>query len=53
MSTGASQEKQSTPASKQVKDGDFENTYNTPPASLGDSGKISPNSSSRGKQGNS
>lgn len=51
MSTGASKEKQSTPMSKQVKDGNFENTYNTPPASIGESGKISPNSSNRGKQG--
>lgn len=51
MSTGASKEKQETPTSKQVKDGDFENTYNVKPASIG-SGQISPNSSKRGKQGN-
>lgn len=51
MSTGAKKDRQSRPDSKQVKDKDFENTYNTKPASLGKSGNISPNSNKRGKQG--
>lgn len=51
MSTGASKDKQNRPESTQVKDKYEKSLYTTPPASLGESGKISPNSNKRGKQG--